>query len=80
MKGDIYMFTFNFCYENGPVHSFHNIKRVTYLHAGSSHTVDEQSILTYSFPIGVTLHLFSDNSNFVINGNNLVYIEIEKEK
>lgn len=70
---------FIFRYEDGNEYPFEHIKSVKYTRAGSIVTVDEQALLTHSFPTGYDLHLFSDKSNFTVNGKNLVYIEVSKE-
>ncbi|MCI8370916.1 MAG: hypothetical protein HFI75_00680 [Lachnospiraceae bacterium] len=73
------MCTFIFQYENGVKHQFEHIKSVRYSGAGKVIVVDEQNLLTHPFPTGKDLHLFSDRSNFTVNGKNLTYIETKKE-
>ena len=73
------MCSFIFHYENNVEHLFEHIKIVKYAYAGSGITVNEKELLSYSFPTGIDLHLFSDNSNFTVNGKNLIYIEVKKE-
>ena len=74
------MCTFIFRYENDTQHSFEHIISVEYSKAGHSVTVNEKDFLSHRFPINTALYLFSDDSCYTVNGNNLSYIEVRKEK
>lgn len=72
------MYTFNFTYQDGQNKYFEHINEVKY-YIRSDYMVSGDDILKYRFPIGPTLHLFSDSSNISVSGNNLLYIEVKKE-
>ena len=73
------MYTFIFCYENTTKHQFEHITRVEYSSFGKQTIVSENELLSHHFPTGQTLHLFSETANFTVSGNQLSYIEVQKE-
>lgn len=73
------MYLFRFLYENGTDLTFEHIQRVVYTHAGHTHTVEKQDLITHTFPLGATFQLLADDSNFIISSNHLVYIEVTTE-
>lgn len=72
------MCTFIFHFENNVEHIFEHIIRVQYFN-GLTHNITENDLLTSSYPITGPIHLFSDNSSYTVNLNNISYIEVQKE-
>lgn len=73
------MCTFIFEYEDKSKGTFPHVKQAKYAQAGTTHTVDEESLLTHAFPVNVTLNLFSDNFSVSVNSNQLRCITVKNE-
>ena len=73
------MCTFVFCYNNGIKNTFEHIISAKYSLGDGDIVVDENDLLTHGFHTGHDLRLFSNSANFTVSGNNLLYIEIQKE-
>ena len=73
------MCSFTIAYTDGTKLNFEHITRVDYTRAGQSTSITAENMLSCHYPIGCTLHLFSENSNYSVSGNGLLYIEAKSE-
>lgn len=77
------MCTFTFVYqigENEIKKCFPHIVQVNYMSSTTKPCiVKEDELLKHCFPINKTLYLFSEDTNYSVDGNQICYIEIKKE-
>lgn len=72
------MCKFVFYHQNGQEYIFEHIKRVEYINS-SRITVSEKDLLTHNFPMNRELYLYSDDCNYTIHGNSLIFIKVQNE-
>jgi len=72
------MCTFHFRYTSGDTHVFEHITKAEFMRSNLV-TVTEKDLLSFRFPTGYDLHLFSETNNFTVSGKDLTYIEVKKE-
>lgn len=61
------------------VRTYEHINKITYSDLIDEVVVENDAILTYNFPIGFDLHLYSNTGNYVISCDVIGTLEIQKE-
>lgn len=58
---------------------FEHIVRVTYSDLVEDIVLEGDNILTHSFPLGLDLHFYSSTGNYIVSGDIIATLEIQKE-
>lgn len=73
------MYLFTIEHKTGSKVEYENIIRVEYFIAGMEEVIEGEEIGTHKFPNTTNLYLFSDNSSYLISGQDILNITIQKE-
>lgn len=77
--GELFMFSLLFRYENNSFQEYSNIKEVFYRTIVDEVTVTGEDIFKHRFPLDRNLHLYSDESSYIISAKGLKEISVTRE-
>lgn len=72
------MVYFRFVYKDGSRQDFDHIIRAEYI-SFEKVVVNRDELLSHHFPIGKTIHLFSETESYAVSGENVKVISVVKE-